>query len=505
MSSMKVCVLFRPLNSKELSEFGDAVSVQGINSDSFIIKDEKEQEFEFTFDRVFYQGSEQADIYEFLALPIVQGAVDAINGTIITYGQTGAGKTYSMEGPSIVDCENKKKGLLQRVVDGLFDAIVNSEKPSKYTIKLSMVEIYMEKVRDLFDLSKDNIQIKESKVHGIILNGATEVAISNSTEALQSLSVRENETMHFHMRHFTHFGSDMLFMLQSGIANRAVGETQMNMSSSRSHCLYIFTVQQDFAKDKRTKFGKLILADLAGSEKVEKTGAEGKILEEAKTINQSLTALGKVINAMTSCTPGKPTHIPYRDSKLTRILQDALGGCSQTALLCCCSPSPFNSSESLSTLRFGARAKHIKASVHVSCKEDLDCNKAIAVYTNVDESRERILGKLRETMTAEDVQLLEKLFVLEGIFFDPNSVDEIEAAYEDVTSRTISSLHKAVEELSTGVEKVSFPNGIELHFDVPWWIISQMKRENAALKARLKASEEFYRRQLEIRPLCLIL
>ncbi|KAF3632786.1 Kinesin-1-like protein PSS1 [Capsicum annuum] len=496
MSSMKVCVLFRPLNSKELSEFGDAVSVQGINSDSFIIKDEKEQEFEFTFDRVFYQGSEQADIYEFLALPIVQGAVDAINGTIITYGQTGAGKTYSMEGPSIVDCENKKKGLLQRVVDGLFDAIVNSEKPSKYTIKLSMVEIYMEKVRfeslslvpeeisrfisiaitqhrfihkhafklsislrDLFDLSKDNIQIKESKVHGIILNGATEVAISNSTEALQSLS--------------------------SGIANRAVGETQMNMSSSRSHCLYIFTVQQDFAKDKRTKFGKLILADLAGSEKVEKTGAEGKILEEAKTINQSLTALGKVINAMTSCTPGKPTHIPYRDSKLTRILQDALGGCSQTALLCCCSPSPFNSSESLSTLRFGARAKHIKASVHVSCKEDLDCNKAIAVYTNVDESRERILGKLRETMTAEDVQLLEKLFVLEGIFFDPNSVDEIEAAYEDVTSRTISSLHKAVEELSTGVEK--------------------MKRENAALKARLKASEEFYRRQLEIRPLCLIL
>ncbi|KAH0784536.1 hypothetical protein KY290_004134 [Solanum tuberosum] len=459
MSTMKVCVLFRPLNPKELSEFGDAVSVQGINSESFIVKDEKEQEFDFTFDRVFYQGSEQADIYEFLALPIVQGALDAINGTIITYGQTGAGKTYSMEGLSIVDCESKKKGLLQRVVDGLFEAITNSEKPSKYTIKLSMVEIYMEKVRDLFDLSKDNIQIKESKVHGIVLNGATEVAISNSAEALQSLS--------------------------SGIANRAVGETQMNMSSSRSHCLYIFTVHQDLTKDKRTKFGKLILVDLAGSEKVEKTGAEGKILEEAKTINQSLTALGKVINAMTSSTPGKPIHIPYRDSKLTRILQDALGGCSQTALLCCCSPSPSNSSESLSTLRFGARAKHVKASVHVSCKEDLDNTKDATVYTYVDESRERILAKLRERMTADDVQLLEKLFVLEGIFFDPNSIDEIEATYEDVTSRTISSLHKAVEELSTGVEK--------------------MKRENVALKARLKVSEEFYQHQLERRSFCFIL
>ncbi|XP_009602453.1 kinesin-like protein KIN-1 [Nicotiana tomentosiformis] len=459
MSNMKVCALFRPLNSKELSEFRDAVSVQGITSESFVIKDEKEQEFDFTFDRVFYQGSEQADIYEFLALPIVQGAVDAINGTIINYGQTGAGKTYSMEGPSILDCESKNKGLLQRVVDGLFMAIMNSEKPIKYTIKLSMVEIYMEKVRDLLDLSKDNIQIKESKVHGIILSGATEVAISDSAEALQNLS--------------------------SGIANRAVGETQMNMSSSRSHCLYIFTVHQELTKDKRTKFGKLILVDLAGSEKVDKTGAEGKILEEAKTINQSLTALGKVINAMTSSAPGKPTHIPYRDSKLTRILQDSLGGYSQTALLCCCSPSPYNASESLSTLRFGARAKHIKASVHVSCKEDLDNNKEATVSTNGDESRERILAKLRVRMTAEDVQLLEELFVLEGIFYDPNSVEEIEAAYEDITSRTISSLYKTVEELSTVAEK--------------------LKRENAALKASLKASEESYLHQLERRPLCLIL
>ncbi|XP_016489785.2 kinesin-like protein KIN-1 [Nicotiana tabacum] len=459
MSNMKVCALFRPLNSKELSEFGDAVSVQGITSESFIIKDEKEQEFDFTFDRVFYQGSEQADIYEFLALPIVQGAVDAINGTIITYGQTGAGKTYSMEGPSIVDCESKNKGLLQRVVDGLFEAIMTSEKPIKYTIKLSMVEIYMEKVRDLLDLSKDNIQIKESKVHGIILSGATEVAISNTAEALQSLS--------------------------SGIANRAVGETQMNMSSSRSHCLYIFTVHQELTKDKRTKFGKLILVDLAGSEKVDKTGAEGKILEEAKTINQSLTALGKVINAMTSSAPGKPTHIPYRDSKLTRILQDSLGGYSQTALLCCCSPSPYNASESLFTLRFGARAKHIKATVHVSCKEDLDNNKEAIVSTNVDESRERILEKMRERITAEDVKLLEELFVLEGILFDPNSVEEIEVAYEDITSRTISSLYKIVEELSTVAEK--------------------LKRENAALKASLKASEESYLHQLDRRPLCLIL
>lgn len=180
----------------------------------------------------------------------------------------------------------------------------------------------------------------------------------------------------------------------------------MNMASSRSHCVYIFTVQQEFPKDKRFSFppnlvleirtkklwtfwdcdrirtGKLILVDLAGSEKVEKTGAEGKLLDEAKTINKSLSALGNVINALTCSPQGRANHIPYRDSKLTRILQDALvslpssgpnslswlsifienqvflilqGGNSRTALLCCCSPSPSNASESLSTLRFGAR------------------------------------------------------------------------------------------------------------------------------------------------------
>ncbi|KAJ0636244.1 putative plus-end-directed kinesin ATPase [Helianthus annuus] len=141
----------------------------------------------------------------------------------------------------------------------------------------------------------------------------------------------------------------------------------MNMASSRSHCIYIFTVQKEVANEKRVSIGKLVLVDLAGSEKVEKTGAEGRVLEEAKTINKSLSALGNVINALTSGQQGKANHIPFRDSKLTRILQDALvstivsfelhieGGSSQTALLCCCSPCLCNFSESLSTLRFGAR------------------------------------------------------------------------------------------------------------------------------------------------------
>ncbi|KAK7821513.1 kinesin-like protein kin-1, partial [Quercus suber] len=187
---------------------------------------------------------------------------------------------------------------------------------------------------------------------------------------------------------------------------------------------------------------KLVLVDLAGSEKVEKTGAEGRALEEAKMINKSLSALG-IAN-----------HIPYRDSKLTRILQDALGGNSRTALLCCCSPSVSNASESLSTLRFGARAKHIKASPRVNCNEDKYSKKNEAFCPDKDESCKRILNKLKESLDIEDVKLLEELFILEGILFDPYSVEELESSYEDVTLRTISSLQAAVEELDLLLRRI---------------------------------------------------
>ncbi|XP_010278756.1 PREDICTED: kinesin-like protein KIN-1 [Nelumbo nucifera] len=443
MSSITVCARFRPLSSKEKRDHNDSICIHILDAGTLIFKDEKEEDHLFCFDRVFCQESEQSDVYEFLALPIIQDAVNAINGTILTYGQTGAGKTYSMEGPNILEGNEKKKGLLPRVVEGLFDCLRSSEKV--YTVKLSMVEIYMEKVRDLFDLSKDNLQIKEDKIQGIYLSGVTEVSVLDPEEALQNLC--------------------------NGIANRAVGETQMNMASSRSHCVYIFTIQQECTGERRLKTGKIILVDLAGSEKVEKTGAEGKVLEEAKTINKSLSALGNVINALTSGTPGKANHIPYRDSKLTRILQDALGGNSRTALLCCCSPSTLNASESLSTLRFGARAKHIKTSPRANYNRD-KCEKKqldLDICPVKDELYEMILKKLREKLEAEDVKLLEELFKIEGIFSDLSSAEEIESAYEDVTFRTVSSLHQALDELTRTVDK--------------------LKRENKDLEAKLVETE----------------
>ncbi|KAJ8632434.1 hypothetical protein MRB53_025770 [Persea americana] len=443
MSNVTVCVRFRPLNSREKRDHGDNICIQGLDAESFVFKDEKDGDFMFSFDRVFYQNSAQEDMFDHLAMPIVRDAMNAINGTIITYGQTGAGKTYSMEGPSISECNGQKKGIVPRVVDALFGCMRCAHEGSKYTLKLSMVEIYMERVRDLFDLARDNLQIKESKAQGIFLSGATEICIVDSTQALQAIA--------------------------GGIANRAVGETQMNMASSRSHCVYLFSVQQESTNDGRVKIGKLLLVDLAGSEKVDKTGAEGRVLEEAKTINKSLSALGNVICALTN---GKVNHIPYRDSKLTRILQDALGGNSRTALLCCCSPSSSNASESLSTLRFGARAKHIKASSRVQSNEDKGDVKQVTEYRTNSELRDRLVKKLRVKLNEDDVKLLEELFIVEGIVFDPYPVESYEVAYDNLISQTISSLQQAVEDLVITVDK--------------------LKRENNALKVKVAAAENVH-------------
>ncbi|KAJ9564807.1 hypothetical protein OSB04_000773 [Centaurea solstitialis] len=432
-----VCARFRHVDDAE------PICITRSDSQTFTLKDDKDEQYMFSFDKVFYEDSQQADVYEFLARPIVGDTIKAINGTIITYGQTGAGKTYTMEvmcilgntifqkqlfqmksifdilvqGVNILETDDCKKGLLPRVVDELFEAIKLSGEATAYTIKLSMVEIYMERVRDLFDLSKDNIQIKEQKGHGILLSGVTEISISDGEEALKSLC--------------------------SGIANRAVGETRMNMGSSRSHCIYIFTVEKEVTNEKRMSSGKLVLVDLAGSEKVEKTGAEGRVLEEAKAINKSLSVLGNVINALTSSQQGKAYHIPYRDSKLTRILQDALGGSSQTALLCCCSPSICNLSESLSTLRFGARAKHIKA---LSPKEDRKQETSIENDVNL-KIVDRILKKLREKLDVETMNML----VMDGVFSSSSSsIEEEEEEEEEVnliTLETISSWKEATEKL----------------------------------------------------------
>lgn len=217
------------------------------------------------------------------------------------------------------------------MVKHVFNSIAKAYENIEFRIKVSLTELYMEKLKDLLDSNKNDLKIRSDKKRGIFIEDLTEKYISSPDEVYQLIEIARN--------------------------CRSTATTNMNERSSRSHMIFILTVSQDNTADLSAKTGKLYLVDLAGSEKISKTGAEGKVLDEAKKINASLTTLGKVINSLTD---GKSTHIPYRESKLTRVLQESLGGNSKTSLIVTCSPHPNNMAETISSLRFGISAKKIK-------------------------------------------------------------------------------------------------------------------------------------------------
>ncbi|KAG0172689.1 hypothetical protein DFQ28_009667 [Apophysomyces sp. BC1034] len=333
-TNIKVVCRFRPQNKLEIREGGVPIIDISEEGTSVVLKG-KETQAPFSFDRVFGSDTRQQDVFEYSIKSIVDDVVAGYNGTVFAYGQTGSGKTFTMMGSSIDDVENK--GIIPRIVEQIFESIMVAPPNMEFTVKVSYMEIYMEKVRDLLNPSQDNLQIHEDKTKGVYVKGVLEVYVSSTEEVYE--------------------------VMRSGGNNRMVAYTHMNAESSRSHSLVMITITQKNLDTGAAKSGKLYLVDLAGSEKVGKTGASGQTLEEAKKINKSLTALGMVINALTD---GKSNHVPYRDSKLTRILQESLGGNSRTTLIINCSPSSYNEAETLGTLRFGARAKTIKNKAKVN-------------------------------------------------------------------------------------------------------------------------------------------
>lgn len=279
----------------------------------------------------------QTDIFDYSIRPTVDDILNGYNGTVFAYGQTGAGKSYTMMGSDIED--DTGKGIIPRIIEQIFASILTSPSNIEYTVRVSYMEIYMERIRDLLVPHNDNLPVHEEKSRGVYVKGLLEVYVSSVQEVYE--------------------------VMRRGGQARAVAATNMNQESSRSHSIFVVTITQKNLETGSAKSGQLFLVDLAGSEKVGKTGASGQTLEEAKKINKSLSALGMVINALTD---GKSTHIPYRDSKLTRILQESLGGNSRTTLIINCSPSSYNDAETISTLRFGVRAKSIKNKAKVNAE-----------------------------------------------------------------------------------------------------------------------------------------
>ncbi|KAF2791268.1 kinesin-domain-containing protein [Melanomma pulvis-pyrius CBS 109.77] len=334
-NTIKVVARFRPQNKVEIASGGEPIVE--FNSDDTCTIQSKENAGAFTFDRVFDMASRQADVFDFSIRPTVDDILNGYNGTVFAYGQTGAGKSYTMMGSNIDD--DVGKGIIPRIVEQIFASILASPSNIEYTVRVSYMEIYMERIRDLLVPQNDNLPVHEEKNRGVYVKGLLEVYVSSVEEVYE--------------------------VMRRGGNARAVSATNMNQESSRSHSIFVVTVTQKNVESGSMKSGQLFLVDLAGSEKVGKTGASGQTLEEAKKINKSLSALGMVINSLTD---GKSSHIPYRDSKLTRILQESLGGNSRTTLIINCSPSSYNDAETLGTLRFGMRAKTIKNKAKVNAE-----------------------------------------------------------------------------------------------------------------------------------------
>lgn len=331
--AVKVMVRCRVMNQKEKNQGCKVVVGVDRSRKEVSISDPTDPENKkmFTFDDTFPMEITQKAIYQSSAFGIVENVIAGYNGTIFAYGQTGCGKTFTMMG-------NPKSETLKGIIPRTFSQIMNviSQRPElEFLVRVSFLEIYNENIRDLLGDSEKRLDVKEDKDKGIYV---------------QDLSLIPTKSV-----------EEMLEVMFKGDQNRSIGATAMNQESSRSHSIftiYIEVGEKVEGSDKpKYRAGKLNLVDLAGSERQSKTEATGQRLEEAKKINLSLSALGNVISALVA---GGKKHIPYRDSKLTRLLQDSLGGNTKTLMIAAISPADYNFEETLGTLKYAARAKMIK-------------------------------------------------------------------------------------------------------------------------------------------------
>lgn len=303
----------------------------------------------------------------------------------------------------------EKKGIIPRAIEEIFNRIDDADDAIEFTIKVSYIEIYMEKIRDLLDNTRQkvNLQIRENSKTGIYIEEVTEEYVTSVKGVLK--------------------------LMQSGARNRSVAATGMNEGSSRSHSVFTLTLSQKHLHTQEVTTGKLVLVDLAGSEMVKKTNSSGQQLEEAKTINKSLSALGMVINALTD---EKSTHVPYRDSKLTRLLQDSLGGNSKTVLIIAISPSSFNAPESVSTMRFGTRAKSIENKVAVNTVRTVEMLEALL------EKAELAIDKQSSFIMALKSQL-------DAVLVQHQAGEEGAAMHAAETTAAMEGLREMIEKLNT--------------------------------------------------------
>ncbi|KAL9330001.1 hypothetical protein ACSQ67_005004 [Phaseolus vulgaris] len=419
----------------------------------------------FTYDYVYGStGSPSSSIYDDCVAPLVDALFHGYNATVLAYGQTGSGKTYSMG--TNYNGEVSGGGIIPRVLDTIFDRVNATRDSTEFLIRVSFIEIFKEEVFDLLDSSSSKgeaasttkvvahptrvpIQIRETLNGGITLTGVTEADVKTKDE--------------------------MTSYLSSGSLSRATGSTNMNSQSSRSHAIFTISMEQRNGDD--ILCAKLHLVDLAGSERVKRTGADGSRLKEGIHINKGLLALGNVISALGDEKKRKEGgHVPYRDSKLTRLLQDSLGGNSKTVMIACVSPADTNAEETLNTLKYANRARNIQNKATIN--RDPVAAQVQTMRNQIEQLQAELLFYRGDTSgPIEEVQILKrKISLLEASNAD---------LQHELKRRQVTSENLAQRALESQVEKDQLVLTIESIRNGKSWdeIDSNSNQDYALLKS----------------------
>nr|XP_033778649.1 kinesin-like protein KIF1B isoform X3 [Geotrypetes seraphini] len=444
-ASVKVAVRVRPFNSRETSKDSKCIIQMQGNSTSIINpKNPKEPPKSFSFDYSYWSHTSQEDpcfasqnlVYNDIGKEMLQHAFEGYNVCIFAYGQTGAGKSYTMMGKQ----EETQAGIIPQLCEDLFEKINdNNNDEISYSVEVSYMEIYCERVRDLLNpKNKGNLRVREHPLLGPYVEDLSKLAVTSY--------------------------SDIADLMDAGNKARTVAATNMNETSSRSHAVFtiVFTQKRhDLETNLPTeKVSKISLVDLAGSERADSTGAKGTRLKEGANINKSLTTLGKVISALAEVSKKKKKtdFIPYRDSVLTWLLRENLGGNSRTAMVAALSPADINYDETLSTLRYADRAKQIKCNAIINedpnaklvreLKEEVSRLKELLRAQGLGDIIDTSLGSLTASPSScslsSQVGLTSVTSIQERIMSTPGGEEAIERLKE--SEKIIAELNETWEE-----------------------------------------------------------